>query len=183
MSTIQEWYNIRRESPSDINEHMPLLKKLAEGCGHITEFGTRTGNSTVALLAGLDEGYRVGMRELVSYDINAADIVPPVCAPTWTFNRANTKTLPDIADTDLLFIDTLHDAEQVAAELMHARRVRSWLVFHDTVLFGCREESTNQGPGICHAIWQFLATVEGEKWRVWSHDANNCGLLVLRRRT
>jgi len=53
-------------------------------------------------------------------------------------------------------------------------------VFHDTVLFGGWEE-THQGggPGIMHAILCFLA--ENPHWRVKSHHANNCGLLVLER--
>ncbi len=64
---------------------------------------------------------------------------------------------------------------------MHAHRVRRYLAFHDTVLFGWREESTNGGPGIMQAILEFMATAEGQKWHVYSHAPNNNGLLVLKR--
>src|SRR5262249_52269826 len=37
-------------TPSDINEHLPVLYELAKDCDHITELGTRTGISTLALL-------------------------------------------------------------------------------------------------------------------------------------
>ncbi len=38
------------ETPSDINEHLPTLYALAKECRHLTEFGTRTGATTTALL-------------------------------------------------------------------------------------------------------------------------------------
>jgi cephalosporin hydroxylase len=183
MSTINEWFDARRASPSDINEHMPLLRSLAAQCCHVTEFGTRSGNSTVAFLAGLDVSFLENKMPTVleSYDIAPAAVQPPDCYTNWQFHLADTGKLERINATDMLFIDTLHDCAQVAAELKHAPRVGSWLVFHDTVLFGWREESTNGLPGIMQAILEFMATKEGRKWRVWSHDVNNCGLLVLRR--
>jgi hypothetical protein len=185
MSTINEWFEARRASTSDINEHMQTLRDLAAQCWHITEFGTRSGNSTVAFLAGLDEAANKSRlpipHVLESYDINPAGVEPPFCGAQWKFHRADTGKLENITATDMLFIDTLHDCAQVAAELKHAPKVKQWLVFHDTVLFGWREESTNGLPGIMQAILQFMATDEGHKWRVESHFPNNCGLLVLRR--
>lgn len=183
MSTINEWFDARCASPSDISEHLPLLRSLAAQCCHVTEFGTRSGNSTVAFLAGLASAAEdLDMPTILeSYDINRADIAPPESAAKWIFHLADTGKLEKINATDMLFIDTLHDHAQVAAELKHAPRVGSWLVFHDTVLFGWREESTNGLPGIMQAILEFLTTEEGRKWRVWAHDVNNCGLLVLRR--
>lgn len=168
--TIQEIFDQRAATPSDINEHMPRLRELARECRHVTEFGVRTGNSAVAFIAGCDE--------LVSYDINPTPLALTVAG--WTFKQADTGRLDDIAETDLLFIDTLHTCAQVEAELKHAGRVRKYLVFHDTVLFGCWEETTQGGPpGINHAIWQFLAA--NREWAVKEHHANNCGLLVLER--
>lgn len=183
MSHIEEWYRARCASGSDINEHMPRLRELATQCDHVTEFGTRSGNSTIAFLAGLSARAEDSGRACVleSYDINAADVQPPACCAKWEFHRADTRKLEVISETDLLFIDTLHDCEQVRAELMHAPKAKRWLVFHDTVLFGWREESTNGLPGIMQAILEFLATDEGHKWRVESHAVNNCGLLVLWR--
>jgi hypothetical protein len=183
MSTINEWFDARRASTSDINEHMQTLRDLAAQCCHITEFGTRSGNSTVAFLAGLSSAAEeTGFPCLLeSYDIKPADIAPPECAAKWRFHMADTGKLDSITATDMLFIDTLHDCAQVAAELKHAPKVGRWLVFHDTVLFGWREESTNGLPGIMQAILVFLSTEEGHKWRVESHAVNNCGLLVLRR--
>lgn len=183
MDTIHEHYEARRASVSDINEHLATLRGLASRCCHITEFGTRSGNSTIAFLAGLDDAAKQTQMPCVleSYDINPAGVQPPECAAQWKFHQANTRDLESIAYTDMLFIDTLHDCDQVRCELQHAHKVGHWLVFHDTVLFGWREESTNGLPGIMQAILEFMASNEGQNWRVESHAVNNCGLLVLRR--
>ena len=49
-------------TPSDINEHCPVLSGLARECRHVTEMGTRTGVSTTALLF-------VQPERLVCYDL------------------------------------------------------------------------------------------------------------------
>src|SRR5262245_43552698 len=49
-------------SPSDVHEHLPTLHELAKDCGHITELGTRSGVSTLALL-------RAQPKKLVCYDL------------------------------------------------------------------------------------------------------------------
>ena len=43
-------FRIARDTPSDINEHMEVLKGLADEVDHVTEMGTRTGVSTRAFL-------------------------------------------------------------------------------------------------------------------------------------
>jgi hypothetical protein len=48
--------------PSDINEHLPILKKYASQCSHITEMGVRTGVSTWSFLAS-------NPKKMISYDI------------------------------------------------------------------------------------------------------------------
>lgn len=180
MTTIRDEYERRRLIPSDINEHMPQLMWLAEQCRHVTEFGVRSGNSTVAFLAGL-----VGNGGMLhSYDrddcIGAIDDNVNYEPATWVFDMHDTGAMPLIAPTDMLFIDTLHDAAHVSKELRQAWAVKKYLVFHDTVLFGSADESTGQPPGIMHAILDFMTT--DAAWRVGEHSFNNCGLLVLQRR-
>ena len=118
MNTIETFHARLRgegEGHSDIREHLVTLRLLAERCDHITEFGVRTGNSTIAFLAGL---WILG--DLVSYDINEpAFSAPADMASRWKFFRADTAQLTDIAPTDLLFIDTAHTYAQVKAELRH----------------------------------------------------------------
>jgi cephalosporin hydroxylase len=170
-------YLARCATPSDIHEHLPALYQLATRSETIVEFGVRSGNSTIALLAGLEP--MLGGR-MYSYDLNPPAFPTPAPeAATWFFTQADTATLPGIPDCDLLFIDTLHTCDQVRAELQYADRVRRWIAFHDTQLFGTRDESPGTGPGIMHAIFEFLA--DHPEWQVQSHTPANNGLLVLAR--
>ena len=52
MKKIEEKYTQLCMESSDINEHLPVLKKYAEECSHITEMGTRYVVSTWAFLFG-----------------------------------------------------------------------------------------------------------------------------------
>ena len=36
-------YRLARDTPSDINEHIEVLRTLADSVEHVTEMGTRTG--------------------------------------------------------------------------------------------------------------------------------------------
>jgi Methyltransferase domain len=103
----------------------------------VLELGVRGGNSTVALLAGLEE--RGGT--LWSVDID------PACAevfaghPQWRFVLADSRDESAVvgaglpAEVDVLFIDTIHTFEQVRDELdLWGDRVRQGgvIFFHDT---------------------------------------------------
>lgn len=187
MSTdIHRLFSARRQEYTDINEHLDTLRELAMGCRTVCEFGVRSGHSTTALLCGLAEGLatnpQLGPVELHSFDIAHQQFHPPALPEgvSWHFTRADTTELQDIPLCDGLFIDTLHNASVVEAELRHAGRVRYWIAFHDTVLFGSRDEA-GPGPGINHAIFRFMSSLQGRRWYVASHAPNNNGLLVLRR--
>jgi hypothetical protein len=171
-------FSARAASASDINQHMPRLRALASCCSVVVEFGTRSGNSTVAFLQGLADRTA---GTLHSYDIAPQQFQPPELPESvaWQFHQADTTQLDTIPACDLLFIDTLHNFEVVEAELQHHRQVARWIAFHDTVLFGSRDE-LGYGPGINHAIFRFLAA--NHEWAVLEHHAHNCGLLVLQRR-
>ena len=59
---LEIFYNNRCETTSDINEHVPTLKKFAEECEHITEMGVRAAVSTFGFLMGKP-------KKLISIDI------------------------------------------------------------------------------------------------------------------
>lgn len=120
------------DTPSDINEHLPLLAALAAECDTVLELGTRDGVSTVAFLAGLP---RTGT--LHSVDIHEGPALGFV-DDRWTFHRGDDLVLADeLPDADLVFIDTSHLYEHTLAELeAYTKKVRpgGWLVLHDTEL-------------------------------------------------
>ena len=135
----------------------------------------RNGVSTIALLAGSIDGK---LKELVSYDVVRTEAVKQIAGLSgglWKFVHTS-STSQDIDQTDMLFIDTLHTREQLTLELLlQARKVRRWIVMHDTVLFGERGEYSL--GGLLPAIRSFLA--ENQQWFVSQHFENNNGLTVL----
>lgn len=184
--TLLDLYEKACTTQSDINEHLPLLCSLALECKHITEFGMRGGMSTVALLAGQPE-------TLVSWDINpwavisqrTADLMAVKGKTDFQPRVGNTLEIQPIEPTDMLFIDTLHTARQLKAELeRHADpaqgRVRKYLVFHDTETFGMKGEDGSE-PGLRAAIRWFQREHAFPLWNLIEDRKNNNGLAVLER--
>jgi hypothetical protein len=172
--TLDELFQQAATTPSDINEHCHTLRRLASECQHVTEFGSRHGVSSVALLAAQP-------RELVLVDLQCQDCqlnpLKQVAGQTkLTLIQADSRTI-DIPPTDLLFVDTIHTAEHIADELKQADKVARYLVFHDTEIFG--EVGEWGKPGILHAIRPFLES--HPEWSIAEQHRNNHGLLVLRR--
>ncbi len=164
--------------PSDINEHLPLLSLLAAQCQQVTEFGVRTGCSTLAFLHGL----RTKRATLRSYDINdqfdVFKTMRPHTKTDWVFTCASTLEIPPIEPTDLLFVDTLHRYDQVWQELArHGNSVRRWIAFHDTETFGTVGD--DGGRGINEAIIEWM-TARPEWRQVYRTHWNN-GLTVIER--
>lgn len=179
--TLNESFADRLKRRSAIAAHLPMLSALASECAHVTEFGVNHGHSTIALLHGLSQSAAAPERELVSFDVANYQFAPPSLPQNvrWKFNQCDTAKLPRLAETDLLFIDSLHTAAHVAAELKHHARVARYIAFHDTVTFGSMGEDL-QAPGITHAIFDFLARF-GFEWRIRYHNPESHGLLVLER--
>lgn len=180
MSAIQNRLQEVKNIPTDINEHLDTLYNLAKECEHITEFGTRHGVSTVAFLAAQP-------KKLICYDIDRkpeVDLLDSMKENTdFIFNQKSTLEV-EIEETDLLFIDTLHTYKQVKGELEeHPKKVKKYIVFHDTVTFGYRDEVDDgeliQKRGINAAIREFLD--KNTKWVIKDHYTNNNGLTVLEK--
>ena len=172
-----------RTTPSDINEHVEFLYNAVQALGpeaHVTEMGTRKGVSTVAILTAQPK--RLVCYDLCHYSEVANKLWPLRGRTDLEFITGNTLKV-DIEETDLLFIDTLHTYNQLSMELSrHAGKVRSYLLFHDTVSFGAVGEDGTE-PGLQLAISDFLSSPEGGNWERVGEFLNNNGLLLLGRRT
>lgn len=184
-------YEYAKATPSDINEHLELLRELGNECDHITEMGMRNANgSTVAFLAAQP-------KKLISWDINPLSIYGANAANLMSalIKSEDNQTLwePRVGNTleiiteptDLLFIDTLHTARQLKAELeRHAdpveKKVKKYLVFHDTQTFGMRGEDGSE-PGLRMAIRWFQKDHAFPLWQLLHDRQNNNGLVVLKR--
>lgn len=161
---------------TDIHEHLPTLSRLTSECSHVIEMGICTGQSTRAFLR-----HDV---EYIGYDIHLQPGITDYFEDALKSGRrvryhvADTKTFT-IQETDLLFIDTAHNYDQLKEELrLHAHMVKKYIVFHDTTTFEHRDEN-GAGPGLWPAIQEFLDA--HSEWGIKERYTNNNGLTVLRR--
>jgi hypothetical protein len=176
-ATLEKIYTQKCERPSDINQHLPILRKYAEQCNHITEFGAKGAVSTWALLAGKP-------RILNSYDIRYhPDIekAKKIAAENnidFTFNTKNVLHI-EITDTDLLFIDTYHTYDQLKEELrLHGNKASKYLILHDTNIFG-RRSVDGSNKGLLDAIEEYLS--QNPHWKIIEQTSDNVGLTVMQR--
>ncbi|MBS0189285.1 MAG: hypothetical protein JSS51_14570 [Planctomycetes bacterium] len=181
---IDRLYREARATPSDINEHLELLARLSSLCETVTEFGTRQGTSTVALIFGRPKAVR-------SYDIvplaneRAIARAAEEAGVSYTFEQADDLKIT-IEPTDLLFIDTLHTYDQLRAELaLHADKARRYIAFHDTSTFGdvgggeAGDPEAARQRGLWPAIAEFLRA--HREWRLQFLHTHNNGLTVIER--
>lgn len=182
-----EEYNKYCNTPSDINEHLPTLKKYAEECNHITEMGVRRVVSTFAFLMAKPN-------ILISIDYKhpsfwgggdsllLAEQISTSQNTNFTFIEGDTRALT-IEPTDLLFIDTWHVYEQLKIELMlHSSKVNKYIILHDTTSFEFIGESDqfydgNSHKGLWPAIEEFLDS--NNNWKIKERFTNNNGLTIL----
>jgi hypothetical protein len=178
---LEEIYNQKCSTPSDINEHLPTLKRYAEECDHITEMGVRWVVSTFAFMMGKP-------KTLISYDIDPLENWGISTEELTTgankngidfkFKLANTLEL-EIEETDLLFLDTDHTYNQVKGELsLHGNKSKKYIIFHDTTSF--EFQGTNGDTiGLWPAIEEFIT--ENPHWKIYERFRNNNGLTILKR--
>ena len=191
--TLDEKYQHLADTISDINEHLPTLKKYAEECTHVTEMGVRWIVSTYAFLAARPETmFSIDMQHPSKWKASIEDVenYAKEINCKYKFWQANNLEI-EIEETDLLFIDTWHSYKQLKSELeLHASKVRKYIILHDTVLFGTQDELNSyaafgwfnefEQKGLMPALNEFL---EGnEEWTTHKVFTNNNGLIILKRK-
>jgi hypothetical protein len=160
---------------TDIHEHLPVLSELTSQCTHVTELGVGWAQSTRAFLRHDIELHsyefmpQPGIREFFDEAKNAGRNV--------TLHIDDTRKI-EIAETDLLFVDSLHIYEQVQKELeLHANKARKYIGFHDTTTYADNGEFG--GKGIWPAIQEFIDS--HTEWQLVERRTNNNGLTILKR--
>jgi hypothetical protein len=166
---LEEQYRNAAVGPSDIHEHLPVLRNLAERCQTVIELGVRDGQSTRALL--------VTPVQLRSYDIeldtNVENLfeISRIAGNDHVYIEADDLKI-ELPEVDMIFIDTDHTYEQLSEELrLHGNKAQKYLAFHDT-----GEPYVN---ALLPAIMEFLA--RNPHWRVCYHTRNCHGFTVLER--
>jgi hypothetical protein len=183
---VEEKYHYLRNTPSDINEHFPIIKGYTEECESVLELGVRWIVASWAFLAGkpkvytgfdiehpskfgasLDELKKGAEQQGTQFDFILGDDLNPEI-----YNQ-----LPNF---DLIFIDTDHTYQQVKNELeVYHSKANKYLMLHDIVSFRNGGFDKDE-KGIWAAIMEFL--FYHEEWELWESFANNNGLTILRRK-
>lgn len=174
--TAMNNYTRHLSKPSDIQEHLGLLRGLAMKCGTVVELGFRTGVSTSAFLAGGAKVFSYDISNTYKpYVLSLAKEYPK----TFTFKVGDSRKV-DIPECDMLFIDTDHTEATTLKELgRHRDKVSKWIVLHDTVSFGKKDRPPGRGAGVMSAIDTFLdANLD---WCILLHLNHNNGLTILER--
>lgn len=188
INTIEAKYNDRKNTPSDINEHLPTLYDYALKCNTIAEFGVRSVVSSYAFA-------HARPKELLCLDINNninVDTFIDECKQediNASFVHASSLDYELPHEYDLLFIDTLHTFNQLTLELeKHHSKITKYIIFHDTIFWGHKDEIyTNSGyaseqsnnVGLVPAIGNFLK--KNKQWREVETYTNNNGLTIIER--
>lgn len=193
-------YNVLCTTPSDINEHLPVLYKYASECSHVTECGVRSVVSSYAFAAAL-----VGRpsTKLVQVDPTSHPNIVAFggeCATEGlevVFHNQSDLECP-MEPTDLLFIDTWHVYGQLKRELARWHSVvAKYIILHDTTIDALKGETIRIGwnaeyqsrttgipvaeirKGLWPAVEEFLA--QHPEWTLRERYTNNNGLTVLQR--
>jgi len=181
MNIIEEKYKEKKQTPSDINEHLETLYKYAKECNSVAEFGVRDVVSSYALAHARPE-------KLICVDIKNNQNVEKFLKECQDeninvrFDQANTLNY-ELEEVDMLFIDTLHTYDQILGELeRHHSKVKKYILMHDTISYGNRNEFgdiCNGNHGLIPAIKLFLKN--HKEWKELYTYTNNNGLSILIR--
>jgi hypothetical protein len=199
-------YNSLTNTPSDINEHLPVLYKYATECESVLECGVRACISSWAFASGLLDNNKP-IKKLLLNDIencekNIQDLLISSKYTNLTINYEwkNNLELELTENYDLLFIDTWHIYGQLKRELnKFSPKINKYIIMHDTTIdeiYGemirpnhaiipITKEHLDIMPieelhcGLGKAITEFLEI--NKNWIMVEKLTNNNGLTVLKR--
>lgn len=171
---IEERYQKLCKKPSDINEHLPALKRYAEQSDSIVEMGVRGIVSTWALLAGKPKILvSIDIEDPSAFGADIWEVYDSANAEGISFSFIKGSSLEvSIPEVDFLFIDTLHFKDQLAKELeRHHSQVKRFIAMHDTNLEG--------DNGMREAVNEFLDA--HPEWEIAEQFDNCNGMTFLKR--
>ena len=158
-----------------INELMPAIAMICKAYNikSAVEFGTAQCRSSAALAFG-------GVQIINSVDIVKDEVVDHFKNLTyeadinWNFNLTDSRNF-DVPISDLLLIDSMHNAEHLEKELDNAtQNITKLILLHDTKSYG---EIGDNGEGLNEAIENFLK--KNSEWKKLYFFEYNNGLSVL----
>jgi cephalosporin hydroxylase len=184
---VEEKYHYLCNTPSDIHEHLPTLKKYTEECDSVLELGVRWIVASWAFIAGKPKTY-VGIDLSHPSEFGAnLDLLREGAYQNGVENfefiqgsDLDYDIVNKLPNFDLVFVDTDHTYDQVKNELeIYHFKVNKYIILHDTISF--RHGGFNKDKkGIWAAVTEFLSS--HPEWELWESFANNNGLTILKRK-
>lgn len=167
----ERFEEIKRNS-SDINELVEDIFNHTKGCNVAVSLGIGKGDGAFALLLGCQRHYSVDpnpSRDTLNFLNDYFGVK--------SLSVSQATDLPiDIEEFDVLFVDSIHTADNVERELKtHSHKVNKYIIFHDTTIFG--ETGEDGGEGIKKPIYEFLNN--NQEWKIIYEVNHNNGLIIL----
>jgi hypothetical protein len=186
-------------TPSDINEHVSVHRKLAEECNSVVEIGVRSMVSTWGLLSGLRSGCKytgVDLNFPPEQTFNTAKRLSREKGVIFNFIARDDMIIePDeIGEVDMMFIDSLHTYCHLTFELERfSHLAKKYLTFHDSSSpWNLVDDNDYHGDyseypatidkskrGVWTAIVDFLQ--RHPEWKLKERKLNNHGFTILER--
>lgn len=200
-SKLNEQYQHHCRTPTDIYQHVPVLRQLASECSSVIEIGVRGMVSTWGILQGLSES-PYPQRSYLGIDLyyppmstfSLAKELAEAHGILFQFWAANDMTI-EIQSADMLFIDSLHTYCHLTYELeKFSPQIRKYIAMHDTSdPWGNSEDTAYQGDyseypshfdrskrGLWPAVVDFLE--RHPEWSLQARLENNHGFTILKRK-
>jgi hypothetical protein len=202
MDAVKRKYTMLCNTPSDINEHLPILYSYATQCERILELGIRGCISSWALIHGLLENQKP-VKKIILNDLTTCNIQELLATTQRLGIQITQAWINDLQlkleePVDMTFIDTWHVYGQLKRELARfAPLTKKYIIMHDTTgdaIYGesirnkhnlkARSEASGIpiaeiACGVWRAVEEFLA--ENPSWILKERYTNNNGLTILEK--
>ena len=199
---LQQQYEKACSTPSDINEHVPVLRALAKECSSVVEIGLRSMVSSWGILQGLSENSSsdrsylgIDIQAPPSNILRAATQLAELNDLSFQFWEANDMDI-DILPAEMLFIDSLHTYLHLTYELeKFSPKISKYICMHDTsapwgdmddpwdygTILNYPSEYSRARSGLWPAVEDFLK--RHPEWTLQTRLLNNHGFTILKRVT
>ena len=173
----------------DLDVHLPKMRELVSTCKdqdgscHVTEFTKRRESSFGFLVAKPD--YQTSYIEPNESKDTLLQLGHYVLSKekgntTWSTTDADPMNIDAVEETDILFIDSLHNEDRVYGELTkHGHKVSRYICFHDTYIYGKQGDNGKRGLSFGIMRWMNDRLDKGEPWFVCYHTNDQYGFTVI----
>jgi hypothetical protein len=197
---LEDYYFEKSQTPSDIYQHLVVLREYAGKCDSVVECGVREVVSSYAFAVGLKSNPNNSYILVDPYKSKQIDPFLQMCKDEGvnaSFCNMSDLDCP-LSKTDLLFIDTWHVYGHLKRELAYWHSsVKKYIIMHDTTVdewqgetirmrYDANQQQLDSGipieeilKGLWPAVQEFLD--QHPEWKIEKRFTNNNGLTILTR--